>query len=102
VLDELAAAFMEENPGIQVERIHFGTEDLRQQYRVAVLDSDAPEMVARRGRAGWAIRRAGDRAPPGGDPPAVDARQFFPGALAAARWTATSGVCLTTMETSSC
>jgi arabinogalactan oligomer/maltooligosaccharide transport system substrate-binding protein len=85
VLDELAAAFMKENPGLQVERIHFGTEDLRQQYRVAVLDSDAPEMV----------RGAGELAAPFGEleivrpleeilpPSTLD--QFFPGALAAAR-----------------
>jgi maltose-binding protein MalE len=85
VLDELATAFMKENPGIQVERLHFRTEDLRQQYRVAVLDGDSPEMV----------RGAGELAGPFGELeivrrleeilPQSTLDQFFPGALSAAR-----------------
>jgi maltose-binding protein MalE len=45
VLDELADAFMQENPGIQVERLHFTTEDLRLQYRVAALEGKSPDLV---------------------------------------------------------
>jgi arabinogalactan oligomer/maltooligosaccharide transport system substrate-binding protein len=85
VLDELAAAFMEENPGITVERVHFGTEDLRLQYRVAVLEGNPPELV----------RGAGELAGPFGDLetvrplegiiPQSTLNEFFPGALAAAR-----------------
>ena len=45
VLDELTAAFMKENPGILVKRLHFSTEDLRLQYRVAVLEGNPPELV---------------------------------------------------------
>jgi len=84
VLDELAAAFMKENPGIQLKRAHFGTEDLRQQYRVAVLEGSPPELV----------RGAGELAGPFGDLeivrplegiiPRSFLDQFFPGALAGA------------------
>jgi arabinogalactan oligomer/maltooligosaccharide transport system substrate-binding protein len=85
VLDELVAAFMEENPGIQVERVHLGTEDLRLQYRVAVLEGNPPEL----------LRGAGELAGPFGDLemvrplegifPQSTLDQFFPGALAGAR-----------------
>jgi arabinogalactan oligomer/maltooligosaccharide transport system substrate-binding protein len=85
VLDELVAAFTEENPGITVKRVHFSTEDLRLQYRVAVLEGNPPELV----------RGAGELAGPFGDLeivrplegilPQSTLDQFFPGALAAAR-----------------
>jgi ABC-type glycerol-3-phosphate transport system substrate-binding protein len=85
VLDELAATFMKENPGVQVERVHFGTEDLRLQYRVAVLQGSPPELV----------RGAGELAGPFGDLetvrplegilPQSTLDQFFSGALMAAR-----------------
>jgi arabinogalactan oligomer/maltooligosaccharide transport system substrate-binding protein len=81
VLDELAARFMSENPGIQVRRVHFSTEDLRQQYRVAVQEGNPPELV----------RGAGELAGPFGELQLVRPLQgivpqslldrFFPGAL---------------------
>jgi maltose-binding protein MalE len=85
VLDELAVAFMEENPDILVKRVHFSTEDLRSQYRLAVLEGKPPELV----------RGAGELAGPFGELEIVRPLEgllsqstldrFFPGALMAAR-----------------
>jgi arabinogalactan oligomer/maltooligosaccharide transport system substrate-binding protein len=83
-LDELASAFMKENPGIQIKRVYLSTEDLRQQYRLAVQQGNPPELV----------RGAGELAGPFGDLELVRPLEgivsqsmldrFFPGALAGA------------------
>lgn len=46
LLDELSAAFTEANPRITVKRVHFGYDDLRNQFRAASLfTGDPPDMV---------------------------------------------------------
>jgi arabinogalactan oligomer/maltooligosaccharide transport system substrate-binding protein len=45
LLDELGNAFMTANPGITVERSHFGNEDLRDQFQTASLAGEAPILV---------------------------------------------------------
>jgi arabinogalactan oligomer/maltooligosaccharide transport system substrate-binding protein len=84
VLDELAAAFMEEHPGIQIERLHFSTEDLRQAYRVAVLEGHSPELL--RGASELAGSFGGQEIvrPLEGLLPQSTLDGFFPGALTAA------------------
>ena len=85
VLDELAAGFMEANYGIQVKRVHFGTEDLRQQYRVAALEGNPPELVRGAGELAGAFGELETVRPIEGLIPQSTLDQFFPGALAAAR-----------------
>jgi arabinogalactan oligomer / maltooligosaccharide transport system substrate-binding protein len=85
VLDELAADFMEANSGIQVERVHFSTEDLRQQYRVAVLEGNPPELVRGAGELAGSFGELETVRPLEGLIPQSTLDQFFPGALAAAR-----------------
>jgi arabinogalactan oligomer/maltooligosaccharide transport system substrate-binding protein len=81
VLDELAAAFVEENPAIQVKRAHFSTEDLRQQYRVAVLEGNPPELVRGAGELAGAFGDLEIVRPLEGIVPQSVLDQFFPGAL---------------------
>ena len=45
LLDELGNAFMTANPGIKVERSHFGNEELRDQFQTASLAGQAPTLV---------------------------------------------------------
>ncbi len=44
-IDELVNAFMAENPDIVVERVHYGNEELRDQFQTAGLAGAAPELV---------------------------------------------------------
>ncbi len=44
-LDELIAEFMKKNPNITVERVHYGNEELRDQFQAASLAGAAPELV---------------------------------------------------------
>jgi len=44
-LDELVNKFMEEHPNITVERVHYGNEELRDQFQTAGLAGAAPELV---------------------------------------------------------
>jgi len=85
VLDELAARFMEENPGIEVKRLHFGTEDLRLQYRVAALEGKPPELVRGAGELAGPFGELETVRPIEGLIPQSTLDRFFPGALAAAR-----------------
>lgn len=83
LLDELAAAFRVANPGIRVKRVHMGYEELRDQFQVAGVTAEAPDLV----------RGASDFAGPFSDlgllrpvTATLDAAlldAFFPGALAA-------------------
>ena len=46
LLDELAAAFIRDNPDIAIERVHFGYDDLRNQFRAASLfNGEPPDLV---------------------------------------------------------
>jgi len=45
LLDELAVGFMEANPHIKVERVHFTNEELRDQFQAASLAGEAPVLV---------------------------------------------------------
>jgi arabinogalactan oligomer/maltooligosaccharide transport system substrate-binding protein len=45
LLDEWANAFMAANPGIKVERTHFGNEELRDQFQTASLAGEAPALA---------------------------------------------------------
>lgn len=46
LLDELAAEFMAANPGIAIKRVHFGYDDLRNQFRATSLfTGEPPDMV---------------------------------------------------------
>jgi len=45
VFDGLIEEFMKANPGIKVVRTHYGTEDLREQFRTAALGGGGPEMI---------------------------------------------------------
>ena len=47
LLDELAAAFMQANPGITIQRVHFGYDDLRNQFRAAALFTGEPPDIVR-------------------------------------------------------
>lgn len=47
LLDELAAGFMAANPGIKIERTHFGYDDLRNQFRAAALFNGEPPDIVR-------------------------------------------------------
>jgi len=85
VLDELAAGFMKENPGIEVKRLHFGTEDLRQQYRVAALEGKPPELVRGAGELAGPFGEMETVRPLDGLIPQSILDRFFPGALAATR-----------------
>jgi ABC-type glycerol-3-phosphate transport system substrate-binding protein len=44
-LDELVADFMKAHPNITVERVHYGNEELRDQFQAASLAGAAPELV---------------------------------------------------------
>ena len=44
-LDKLAQKFMDENPNITIERVHYANEDLRDQFQVASLAGEAPQLV---------------------------------------------------------
>ena len=44
-LDELAQEFMAQNPNIVIERVHYANEDLRDQFQVASLAGEAPQLV---------------------------------------------------------
>jgi len=44
-LDELIADFMAKNPNIEVERTHYGNEELRDQFQTAGLAGAGPELV---------------------------------------------------------
>lgn len=81
LLDALAAAFMQANPGISVVRVHRGYADLRSQFRAAAFSSTGPTLV----------RAPGEFAGPFGELNIVKPLdelfssdfldQFFPGAL---------------------
>jgi maltose-binding protein MalE/ABC-type branched-subunit amino acid transport system substrate-binding protein len=45
LLDEWANAFMAANPGVKVERTHFGNEELRDQFQTASLAGEAPALA---------------------------------------------------------
>jgi arabinogalactan oligomer/maltooligosaccharide transport system substrate-binding protein len=46
LLDELAADFMRENPGIVIERTHFSYDELRNQFRAeSLFDGEPPDLV---------------------------------------------------------
>lgn len=47
LLDELAADFMKANPGITIKRVHFGYDDLRNQFRAAALFTGEPPDIVR-------------------------------------------------------
>ena len=44
-IDELIAEFMEEHPNVTVERVSYGNEELRDQFQVASLAGEAPQLV---------------------------------------------------------
>lgn len=44
-LDEVVNTFMENNPNIAVERVHYGNEELRDQFQTAGLAGAAPELA---------------------------------------------------------
>ncbi len=44
-LDKLAEDFMAQNPNIVIERVHYANEDLRDQFQVASLAGEAPQIV---------------------------------------------------------
>lgn len=46
LLDELAAAFMRDNPGVVIERTHFTYDELRNQFRAeSLFDGEPPDLV---------------------------------------------------------
>ncbi|MBC7262957.1 MAG: extracellular solute-binding protein [Chloroflexi bacterium] len=44
-IDELVADFMSQNPDIEVERTHYGNEELRDQFQTAALAGAGPELA---------------------------------------------------------
>ncbi len=45
LLDELAAEFMKANPAITVKRMHYGYDDLRNEFRAKSFNGQPPELV---------------------------------------------------------
>ncbi|SEF86951.1 arabinogalactan oligomer / maltooligosaccharide transport system substrate-binding protein [Caloramator fervidus] len=43
--DELVKKFEEQNPNIKIKRVHYKTEDLRNQFQTAVLSGQGPELI---------------------------------------------------------
>jgi arabinogalactan oligomer/maltooligosaccharide transport system substrate-binding protein len=84
VLDELASAYMQENPGIRIERLHFSTEDLRLLYRVAVLEGKSPQLVRGASELAGPFGSLETVRPLEGILPQSSLDRFFPGALTAA------------------
>ena len=98
-LDELVADFMKAHPNITVERVHYGNEELRDQFQAASLAGAAPELVrvpndfAGPFSALGIIAKATDVF----DKAFLD--QFIPEALNATRVKGRSGECPTTTAT---
>ena len=82
LLDELAVAFMRDNPGIAVERVHFSYDELRNQFRAeSLFNGEPPDLVRSPGEftgpfGELGIVKAADALFP---PETLDA--FLPGAL---------------------
>ncbi len=84
LLDALAQAFMSSHPSIQVARVHFDREELRDRFQAAAATAESPELA----------RAAGDFAGPFSDLGLIQPAetlfggqitgQFLPGALAGA------------------
>ncbi len=85
VLDELAAAFMEEHPDIRIERQHFDTEDLRLQFRAAAINGNPPALVRATGELAGPFSVLEIVRPLDGLFPQSTLDSFFEGALAGAR-----------------
>ena len=86
LLDELAATFMRDNPGIAIERVHFSYDELRNQFRAESLFNGKPSDL---------VRSPGEFSGPFGELkivqpadalfPAETLDAFLPGALDGAR-----------------
>lgn len=81
VLDELAAAFMRENPQITVQRVHYSYSDLRDEFRAAAFNGKPPELARAPGEFAGPFSELEIVQPLDGLFSAEYLDQFFPGAL---------------------
>jgi arabinogalactan oligomer / maltooligosaccharide transport system substrate-binding protein len=85
LLDELAADFMRQNPGIVIERIHFSYDELRNQFRAESLFSgEPPDLVRSPGEFTGPFGELQIVKPVGELFPTAFLETFLPGALSGA------------------
>ena len=55
LLDQLASAFMQLNPQIKVQRVHYSYNDLRDEFRAAAFRGEPPDLVRAPGEFAQAL-----------------------------------------------